>query len=101
MSNTEDESIYVDDQDLDRFEEELSLDESAEVKFTTPCRFITGPAGTGKTYQVKQLVDNSPRGYELCATTGIAAVNMGPGITTIHSLLKFFNYQSMRDAYMS
>ena len=66
-----------------------------------PCQFITGPAGTGKTHHVRALVDDSPREYELCATTGIAAVNMGPGVTTINSLLKFFNYDSLKDRFMT
>jgi hypothetical protein len=35
----------------------------------------------------------------VAATTGIAAVNLGPEVTTVHSLLRFYDYNSLRDAY--
>lgn len=59
--------------------------------------FITGQAGTGKTYLVKERARRDP-GVELCATTGIASVNLGEG-TTINAFLKYFDTASLRDAY--
>lgn len=60
--------------------------------------FITGTAGTGKTFMVKKLAEED-RGIELAATTGIAAVNLGEGITTINSMLRFFDTASLRDSW--
>lgn len=64
---------------------------------------VTGPGGTGKTFWAKQLLANAvaagePYGCVLAATTGIAAVNLGEG-TTINALLKFFNTQSLVEAF--
>lgn len=59
-------------------------------------RFIGGYAGTGKTY----LVREEARRYDdiiLCATSGIAAVNLGG--TTINSLLWFYDLASLRTSY--
>jgi hypothetical protein len=61
--------------------------------------FITGSAGTGKTYEVQRRRAVNPEGVVVAATTGIAAVNLGPAVTTVHSLLKFFDYNSLVDAY--
>jgi Cdc6-like AAA superfamily ATPase len=50
--------------------------------------FLQGPAGTGKTFTVKALINalQSQRDKCLiCRTTGIAAVQY-PGGTTLHSL---------------
>ncbi len=61
--------------------------------------FITGPAGTGKTTEIRNRRTADPAGVVVAATTGIAAVNLGPEVTTVHSLLKFFDYNSLVDAY--
>ena len=71
-------------------EENLSSLPSAE--------FITGEAGTGKTWLVKERARRYP-GHVLCATTGIAAVNLGEGVTTISSLLKYFDTASLRASW--
>lgn len=56
--------------------------------------FFTGPAGCGKTYVLKLIMENYNRysrenslnnAYLACASTGKAAVNLGG--TTVHSLL--------------
>lgn len=60
--------------------------------------FITGPAGTGKTTLVRARALRTA-GVELCATTGIAAVNLGPDVTTINSLLAYFDTAGLRDAW--
>lgn len=57
-----------------------------------PARVITGDAGTGKTTTVKALAD-ADRSVKMCATTGIAAVNLDT--TTLNSLLKYFNTASL------
>lgn len=64
--------------------------------------FICGPAGSGKTWWAKQLAGDQscPGACVLAATTGIAAVNLGEG-TTINALLRYYNTDSLRDAYTS
>lgn len=62
-------------------------------------RFLTGSAGTGKTFTYQERMRNGDEGIRLCATTGIAAVNLGAGVTTIHSLLGFFDDKSLADRF--
>lgn len=63
--------------------------------------FLCGPAGTGKTTIVSRAAEESCGGVVLCATTGIAAVNLGPGVTTINSLLRYFDTPSLRTSWTS
>ena len=56
--------------------------------------FITGKAGTGKTFVTKRIFEeltDSGRSVALCASTGIAALNLSEAVeepaTTVHSLL--------------
>lgn len=51
----------------------------------TPVRNITGSAGCGKTFMVRAEAEADPKSVLLCATTGIAAVNLGT--ITLHSAL--------------
>ena len=61
--------------------------------------FVTGRAGTGKTYTTK-VADAADSKYGLLtATTGIAAVNLGA--TTVHAALKYSDTDSLRDNYLS
>lgn len=64
-----------------------------------PCEFITGKAGSGKTYEVVRRNNEDSSWGLLCATTGIAAVNLNA--VTINSILKYFDTLSMRDAYLT
>lgn len=48
--------------------------------------FITGPAGTGKSYRLRELLKEETRPYLICAPTGIAAINVGG--STIHRTFK-------------
>jgi hypothetical protein len=63
------------------------------------CAFLTGAAGTGKTYQVRERIAADQREGQLCATTGIAGVNLGT--VTINSLLRYFDTESLINAYVS
>lgn len=51
--------------------------------------FITGPAGTGKTHRLKELLKKETRPHLICAPTGIAAINAGG--STIHRTFKINN----------
>lgn len=63
----------------------------------TPTSLLVGPAGTGKTFLAKGWAEQE-EGVVLCATTGIAAVNLGTG-TTINALLGYFDTASLVDQY--
>lgn len=58
---------------------------------------ISGTAGVGKTLVAQEIIKRH-RGVVLCATTGIASINLGEG-TTINSALKYFDTASLREAY--
>jgi len=50
--------------------------------------FITGPAGTGKTCLINQIVASAIRrrkNYQICAMTGCAALLLGCNVSTLHS----------------
>lgn len=77
LANTMVEDTYRDPQDVD-------------------AQMITGNAGTGKTWMVREMAKKD-KGMKLCATTGIAAVNLDT--ITLNSLLKFFNTASLVQNY--
>jgi ATP-dependent DNA helicase PIF1 len=56
--------------------------------------FIGGPAGTGKSWLAREWAQYYS-GVELCATTGIAAVNLGG--RTINSILKYYSTEDLQD----
>jgi len=64
----------------------------------TPCAFITGRAGTGKTWTVRERCSADPTYATLSSSTGISAINLNT--VTIHSLLGFYDTDSLRDAYL-
>lgn len=74
-------------------------DEIDYSKSIVACSFVTGAAGTGKTYQLRQRIEADPAAGILCATTGVAAVNLGT--TTLNSVLKFFDTESLRDNFVT
>ena len=50
--------------------------------------FVTGPAGTGKTCLIKQMVSNAiarKKHIQVCAMTGCAAILLGCHASTLHS----------------
>jgi ATP-dependent DNA helicase PIF1 len=63
-----------------------------------PCGFRTGRAGTGKSFWVMEQMTEDPEFAQVCATTGIAAVNLGA--VTINSTLRYFDTLSMRDSFL-
>lgn len=60
--------------------------------------YVTGSAGTGKTTIMRAWAMEHP-GAVLCATTGIAAVNLGDAVT-VNSLLGYFDLASLREHYL-
>jgi ATP-dependent DNA helicase PIF1 len=64
-----------------------------------PFQFVTGPAGTGKTTLARQWRDRDA-GFLLCATTGIAAVNLGDAVT-VHSTLRFYDTASLEESFIN
>lgn len=85
---------------------ELVADEGNDIDLTLDndaplprCRFTTGAAGTGKTYQARERIRSDPSDGVLCATTGIAGVNLGT--VTINSLLRYFDTESLINAFVS
>ncbi len=65
------------------------------------CEYLTGPAGSGKTFEIQRRMREAPGwadgGAVVASTTGISAVNLGT--TTINSLLGYFDQESLEDAY--
>lgn len=90
----------LEDDEFDLEEGHLSLTEEIldpEQNPSFKVEFITGIAGTGKTFLLKKRIEDGEPGI-LAATTGIAAVNLGT--VTINSLLKYYNTQSLIDKYV-
>jgi ATP-dependent DNA helicase PIF1 len=71
----------------------------AAAEPVVPCEYWCGVAGSGKTYYWRERIAADPSEGVLAATTGIAAVNLGT--TTLNSLLRFFDTDSLRDAYLN
>ena len=63
------------------------------------CEFRTGRAGTGKSFRLVEEVAKDPSSMAITATTGIAAVNLGS--VTLNATLRYFDTNSMRDAYLT
>ena len=63
---------------------------------TSPVFLLTGKAGSGKTTLIRKMIEADQLYGVLAATTGIAAVNLGAGITTINSLLKFTTLENLK-----
>lgn len=61
---------------------------------------LMGSAGTGKTYLARKIIDQDHTA-ELCATTGIAALNLGAGVTTLNSLVGYFDTANLRDMWIT
>lgn len=77
---------------------EVDLDLAA-VLHRHPFAFLSGQAGTGKTFLAREFA-RQRSDVILCCTTGIAAVNMGDA-TTINALLGYFDTNSLMHAFAS
>src|SRR6202167_2957598 len=77
----------------------LDVEAEAPAEAGVPCEFTCGCAGSGKTYYWRERIAADPSEGVLAATTGIASINLGT--TTLNSLLKFFDTDSLRDAYLN
>lgn len=78
---------------------QVEIVDKPESETLPPCSFITGIAGSGKTYLVKQRVTDDPKWGLICSTTGVSAVNLGT--ITLNSALGFFDTASLEDKFMS
>lgn len=85
--------------DYSMIDEGLSEEQTARAEADTPCRFTTGCAGTGKTYNAVAAVAADLSHGVLSSTTGISAVNLGA--ITINSLLKYSDVKVMRDHFIN
>lgn len=70
-----------------------------EVLAQLPLAYMSGRAGTGKTTLARQI-DETRGDAIMCATTGIAAVNLG-NATTLNSLLHYFDTQGLQKHHQS
>lgn len=64
-----------------------------------PCARLIGVAGSGKSYQLLKRTADDPTYGILSATTGVASVNLAA--ITVHSLLRFSDTVSLRDAFLT
>lgn len=79
---------------------ELELDAAAidaDRPTEPPCKFITGIAGSGKSFELRRLAEADPSWGLICSTTGISAVNLGT--ITLNSALGYFDTASLEDLY--
>jgi hypothetical protein len=60
---------------------------------------ILGGAGTGKSFTLRERAKDNPMYARLTATTGIAAINLGAGVTTINSVLRYFDTASLKEKF--
>jgi hypothetical protein len=82
-------------------ETEVEIPQGFGLDGEVRCEFITGIAGSGKTHECRRRIEGDEGYGVLCATTGIAAVNLGVGVMTLNSLLRFYKTQSLEDAFAS
>ena len=61
--------------------------------------FLTGPAGSGKTHRIRQILESDSSWGLVTATTGAAARVLGPKVPTINSALGFFDQESLERRY--
>lgn len=56
---------------------------------------VLGAAGSGKSYRLNALLKDNPSYALKTSSSGISAVNLGGGATTIHSALGYFNTEEL------
>ena len=72
--------------------------EEIRTVLKVPFSGLFGAAGSGKTFLTKAWAEED-RGLLLCATTGIAAINLGG--ETINSVLGYFDTSSLQEKYIN
>ncbi|HEY6414995.1 MAG TPA: AAA family ATPase, partial [Acidimicrobiales bacterium] len=82
---------------VDRLVREASSEDLWPAPVPTFC-YLAGAAGSGKTFATKAWAERD-RGLLLCATTGIAAINLGG--ETINSILGFFDTASLQEKFLT
>ena len=60
---------------------------------------IFGPAGSGKTYLLRETLKLKPSWGIFTATTGVAARCLGPEIRTVHATLGFYDLKSIKASF--
>lgn len=78
-------------------QEVVTLD---QIQALLPFGYLAGAAGSGKTYLARELVKSLGDRGVMCATTGIAAVNLGDA-TTVNSLFGYYDTNSLKEQYAS
>jgi ATP-dependent DNA helicase PIF1 len=73
------------------------IDEIRQLKYG----FVTGAAGRGKTAVIKEILKQDLFWGRLCATTGVAAINLGKNTPTVFALLQCANVHEFRKAFES
>lgn len=77
-------------------DEGIEIDATGEA-IDPETSFVTGIAGSGKSFWARQKVMDDPRWGLITATTGISAINLGA--ITINSALGYFDTESLEDLY--
>jgi hypothetical protein len=70
---------------MDQTGETAVMAQEPTEQISVPCKFITGIAGSGKSFTVRERATNDQKWGLLTSTTGIAAVNLST--MTLHSAL--------------
>jgi ATP-dependent DNA helicase PIF1 len=78
--------------------EEMAIEDMRLSSAETPCSMLSGVAGSGKSTTLLNRIMEDSSYAVLSSSTGISAVNLST--VTIHSLLGFFDTDSLRDAYL-
>lgn len=79
----------------------IETEEASVSPWPTPTptfTYLAGAAGCGKTFLTKAWADEE-KGLLLCATTGIAALNLGGA--TLNAVLGYFDTKSLQDQFIS
>jgi ATP-dependent DNA helicase PIF1 len=70
---------------------EVPIDAAIEARLNSKYLFVTGAAGSGKTFMLRQKIKQNPLWGKLTATTGAAARVLGLDTPTMHSALHIFD----------
>src|ERR1700690_3425616 len=64
-----------------------------------PTEYLCGSAGTGKTFELRRRIAEDENYGILCATTGVAAMNLGA--ITLNSILGYFDTESLQESFFN